>query len=51
VTVSNGGFLFEGEGRGQLSPPPRLGEHTDAVLTELGLGPSEIEALRVEGVL
>jgi CoA:oxalate CoA-transferase len=51
VTVSNGGFLFEDEGRGELSPPPRLGEHTEAVLAELGLAPSEIAALRAEGVL
>ena len=32
-------------------PPPRLGEHTDAVLTEIGLGADEIATLRAEGVL
>jgi crotonobetainyl-CoA:carnitine CoA-transferase CaiB-like acyl-CoA transferase len=33
-------------------PPPRLGEHTDAVLGDLlGLAPEEIEALRRRGVV
>lgn len=32
-------------------PPPRLGEHTDAVLAELGLPPAEISRLRSLGVL
>jgi formyl-CoA transferase len=31
-------------------PPPALGEHTDEVLTALGLEPSEIERLRSAGV-
>jgi crotonobetainyl-CoA:carnitine CoA-transferase CaiB-like acyl-CoA transferase len=31
--------------------PPLLGEHTDAVLTELGYTPSEIIALRDQGVV
>jgi crotonobetainyl-CoA:carnitine CoA-transferase CaiB-like acyl-CoA transferase len=29
-----------------LRPPPLLGEHTDEVLAQFGLGPAEIEALR-----
>jgi formyl-CoA transferase/CoA:oxalate CoA-transferase len=33
------------------TPPPMLGEHTDAVLTELGLTPSEIAALRSTGAI
>jgi hypothetical protein len=32
-------------------PPPRLGEHTDAILTEVGFATSEIEALRSTGVV
>jgi len=31
--------------------PPRLGEHTDEVLARLGFMPSEVEALRLQGVL
>jgi formyl-CoA transferase/CoA:oxalate CoA-transferase len=33
------------------SAPPRLGEHTDEVLTELGLSPEEIAAMRDEGAI
>jgi crotonobetainyl-CoA:carnitine CoA-transferase CaiB-like acyl-CoA transferase len=32
-------------------PAPLLGEHTDEVLAELGVGPEEREALRREGVI
>jgi crotonobetainyl-CoA:carnitine CoA-transferase CaiB-like acyl-CoA transferase len=32
-------------------PPPRLGEHTDAVLADLGLAPAEISRLRSSGVV
>lgn len=33
-------------------PPPRLGEHTDAVLTaDLGLAPKDVDALRARGVV
>ncbi|HLJ60402.1 MAG TPA: CaiB/BaiF CoA-transferase family protein [bacterium] len=33
------------------TPPPLLGEHTDAVLRELGIDAGEIAALRQEGVV
>jgi formyl-CoA transferase/CoA:oxalate CoA-transferase len=33
------------------TPPPALGEHTTAVLEELGLMPAEIAALRADGVV
>jgi crotonobetainyl-CoA:carnitine CoA-transferase CaiB-like acyl-CoA transferase len=32
-------------------PPPRLGEHTDEILAEVGLTPSEIGHLRAAGVV
>jgi crotonobetainyl-CoA:carnitine CoA-transferase CaiB-like acyl-CoA transferase len=32
-------------------PPPRLGEHTDALLSEAGFGPEEVAALRAEGAI
>ncbi len=32
-------------------PPPRLGEHTEEVLKELGLGSADVEALRADGVV
>jgi CoA:oxalate CoA-transferase len=32
-------------------PAPQLGEHTDAVLCELGYGSDQIAALRREGVV
>ncbi|WP_210542827.1 CaiB/BaiF CoA-transferase family protein [Rhodoferax sp. PAMC 29310] len=34
-----------------IRPPPGLGEHTDEVLAELGLGASEMAALRATGVV
>ena len=32
------------------TPAPGLGEHTDAVLAEIGVPPEEIEALRADGI-
>ena len=32
-------------------PPPRLGEHTDAVLSELGYDPSRIQGLHEQGII
>lgn len=44
-------FLLDGE-RIELRRPPLLGEHTDAVLTQiLGYTPERVAALRAEGVL
>ena len=34
-----------------LSPPPLLGQHTEAILTELGYGPTDIKALQASGVV
>jgi crotonobetainyl-CoA:carnitine CoA-transferase CaiB-like acyl-CoA transferase len=32
-------------------PPPRLGQHSDAVLRELGLTPAEIDRLKTAGIV
>jgi formyl-CoA transferase len=51
VTVLRAGFrLAEGD-PGPAVPPPRLGEHTDEVLQQIGYDAEEIERLRSEGVL
>jgi crotonobetainyl-CoA:carnitine CoA-transferase CaiB-like acyl-CoA transferase len=42
---------FSAAAVGPQGPPPRLGEHTDAVLAELGLGADEIRRLRERGAL
>jgi crotonobetainyl-CoA:carnitine CoA-transferase CaiB-like acyl-CoA transferase len=34
-----------------LSAPPALGQHTAAVLEELGYDPAEIEKLRAQGIV
>ena len=41
---------FSASAVGPQGPPPRLGEHTDAVLREVGLRDDEIAALRARGV-
>jgi crotonobetainyl-CoA:carnitine CoA-transferase CaiB-like acyl-CoA transferase len=33
------------------TPPPLLGEHSDAILEELGLSAAEIAAVRADGVI
>ncbi len=35
----------------RMDPVPAVGEHTEAILTELGRGPEEIEALRADSVV
>ncbi|GGQ68104.1 CaiB/BaiF CoA transferase family protein [Streptomyces pilosus] len=35
----------------RMDPVPAVGEHTDAILAELGHGPEEIEALRADAVV
>jgi formyl-CoA transferase len=42
---------IDGERADSELPPPRLGEHTDAVLHELGIDPGEIATLRSAGTI
>jgi crotonobetainyl-CoA:carnitine CoA-transferase CaiB-like acyl-CoA transferase len=44
-------ILLDGVAMAASSAAPRLGEHTQRVLTELGMTPGEIEALRGTGVV
>jgi crotonobetainyl-CoA:carnitine CoA-transferase CaiB-like acyl-CoA transferase len=45
------GVRIDGESPAVASPPPRLGEHTDSILAELGYGAAQIDALRRSGAL
>jgi crotonobetainyl-CoA:carnitine CoA-transferase CaiB-like acyl-CoA transferase len=57
IPDGKGGFLkspasparFPGAEDGPRGPAPKLGEHTDAVLAELGYGPEEIASLKASG--
>ena len=43
--------LFDGEAIDPVPAAPRLSEHADDVLRELGCGQAEIDALRADGVI
>ena len=51
VRVVGAGFRFAHDGPGPPAGVPRLGEHTDAVLRELGYQEPEIEELRRNGAV
>jgi CoA:oxalate CoA-transferase len=48
IRVVRTGFKLDGEAPAVDTPPPRLGEHTQALLQELGYSTAEIEALGQE---
>ena len=48
VRVVRTGFKLNGEAPAVASPPPQLGEHTDALLEELGYDHAAVAALKKE---
>ena len=51
ITVPVAAFKFAHGGPSIETPPPRLGEHTDPVLRELGYSDADIAALRAAGAV
>ncbi len=51
IEVLKTGAQIDGTAPSVDGPPPILGEHTNAVLTELGLSPDEISDLRATGAI
>ena len=51
VTLTRAGFKLSGADPVVASAPPRLGEHTDEVLRDLGYNDSDIERLRAAGAI
>ena len=52
IAVLGTPFKFHDSDAAEFRPPPRLGQHTDEVLTSvLAMTPTEIEQLRRDGVV
>jgi crotonobetainyl-CoA:carnitine CoA-transferase CaiB-like acyl-CoA transferase len=47
----NAGFVADRDGPGASAPAPYVGEHTDAILAELGYAPGEVVELRATGAI
>jgi CoA:oxalate CoA-transferase len=51
ITVPKAAYQLSKTGAKLHSPPPRYGQHTDAVLEGMGYSAADITALRAEGVI
>jgi crotonobetainyl-CoA:carnitine CoA-transferase CaiB-like acyl-CoA transferase len=51
IRVVGTGYVASPDGPASRRPPPKLGEHTDAILRELGYSPEQITALRSAAVI
>jgi len=51
ISVISSGVKLDGAAPHVATPPPQLGQDTDAVLSDLGLSPDQITELRDEGVI
>ena len=51
VRIVRTGFKVNGEAPTVAAPPPQLGEHTDAILAELGYSRAEAQSLKQEQVV
>lgn len=51
VRIVRTGFKLNGQAPAVANPPPRLGEHTDAILAELGYDQAAVAALKEEKVV
>lgn len=51
ITIARSGFLLSGGNPVASMPPPRLGEHTDEVLRDVGFTAQEIQDLRAQGAI
>ncbi|MGH7094405.1 MAG: CoA transferase, partial [Stellaceae bacterium] len=51
LTLVGSGFRLAHGGGSIESPPPRIGEHSDAILAEAGYAAAEIAALHESGVV
>jgi crotonobetainyl-CoA:carnitine CoA-transferase CaiB-like acyl-CoA transferase len=51
LSLTLAGYVTSEDGPTLRSPPPRLGEHVDEILAELGCSEAEIESLRAEDVI